>query len=242
MSTYLELVRDLCSELGLSGGTGPSTAQVDDLSILEQINACRWIASACTQLDNLWLDWKYHWNQYAQSADANASTIPMPTPTVRQWDKNKVRWRATGVSGAQWAPVNWYERQRFLAEFDPDNAIPGPPVAFTINPDNTFFFSAPFDVGYDFKAEYWQRPVALSADDDVPMMPLEQHRIIMCRAAIMYGNREDAPEIISGLEAEYIDILDKLQSDQLEGWELRRSSTDRGRHEPIVDLHTYFAV
>lgn len=237
--TYLQLVQSLCAELGLSGGGGATAvpASVTGNTILELGNACRWIHDACLDIDTQWLDWKYLWQQYsAPGVAANQQSLPVPTlPTgviVRQWDRKRFRWRQTSVGGLTWGPVRYVDRLKFLRQCDPDNAVPNPPSAFTIQPNNTVFFSAPFDQAYDFLGEYWQRPTELINNGDVPMMPFEHHRIIMCRAAVMYGNREDAPEIISGLEAEYIDRLDKLQGDQLEDWDIKRNSTDR---DPLPD-------
>lgn len=235
--TYLELCQNYVQEFGLSGGSGPS--HVTGNSILELTNVTRWIRDACTAIDQLWMDWRYLWCQYAETATANAQTLPLPDQTVRMWDPRKMRFRQSGVTGAIWQSVDYYDRVDFLIQFDPDNAVAGAPVAFTIMPDNSVFFSAPFDAAYDFKGEFWQRPPALAADADIPMMPAEYHRIILARAAVYYGNREDAPEIIQGLEAEYVDLLDKLESDQLEGYALRRSSTDRERAPRTISLSEF---
>ena len=137
------------------------------------------------------------------------------------------RWRIPPPNNTPWEFVDYLTRDKMLIQYDVDNAVQGPPSAFTINPDNTVSLNQPPDQVYEWRAEFWRRPIILTNDGDVPLMPSEHHRIIMCRAAVMYGNREDAPEIISGLTAEYIDMLDKLQADQCEGWALRRSSTDR---------------
>ena len=130
--------------------------------------------------------------------------------------------------------MTYYTRQRLFELFDTDNASAAAPGPYTILPDQSIAFAAPLDQAYDFKGEYWAAPTTLAANTDTPALPAHYHRIIVCRAAIMYGNREDAPEVITGMEAEYIDMLDKLQSDQLEGWELRRSSTDRQRQSEGV--------
>ena len=224
---YLTLCQELVSELGLSGGTGP--AAVTGNTIIELKNATRWIRDASLQIDNLWFDWKYLWTKYSQTGVVvNSTGLAAPTaPACRMWDLNKMRFRPS--SGGSWSPMTYYSRQRLYEQFDTDNASATSPGPYTINPDQSIVFAAPLDQAYDFKGEYWATPTPLAANTDVPALPSHYHRIIMCRAGIMYGNREDAPEVISGMEAEYIDMLDKLQSDQLEGWELRRSSTDRQR-------------
>lgn len=214
----------------------PTLTDVVNQTPPEINNVTRWIRDATLSIDNMWLDWKYHWQQYAaNAAAANTSILPAPagTLTVRQWDINKFRYRPAGVVGA-WQKMYYYERQTFDDCFDPYNAVPGTPYPFTVLPNNTVQLAAPTDQAYDFQSEYWQHPVPLAAKTDVPLMPQEYHRMIVCRASVMYANREDAPEVISGMEAELIDFLDKLQADQLEGFALRRSSTDRGRiaHSP----------
>lgn len=228
MSTYLQLCQALVTELGLSGGTPTTLTSVTGNTITELNNVTRWIHDAALQIDNLWQDWKYLWKKYTVTQVANDVQLAAPPTGVIEWDLNKIRWRPTGVVGA-YQPLQYWNRQKFLELFDPDNATPGPPTAFTINPDNALVFAAPLDASYDFLGEYWQRPIELLANGDIPLMPAQHHRVIMCRAAVMYGNREDAPEVISGLEAEYVDMIDKLQSDQLEGFSLRRTSTDRER-------------
>jgi hypothetical protein len=238
--TYLQIVQSLVSELGLSGV--PTLTDVVGNKTIEIQNACRWVHDANLDIDNQWMDWKYHWLKYGpQTAASAAQTVPAPTGglSAQQWDLNKFRFRTTSVGGPTWAPVEYYERQHFLDLFDPDNAVAGPPVAFTIEPDNTLFFSAPFDQAYDFLGEFWRRPFEIVAATDTPLMPSQYHRMIMCRAAVMYGNREDAPEIIGGLEAEFIQFNDKLEGDQLEGFALRRNSTDRDRRRHHGQLHQF---
>ena len=225
---YLTLCQELVTELGLSGATGP--AAVTSNSVTELKNVVRWIRDATLQIDNEFLDWKYLWQTYtATGLVAGATTLPAPPNNilVRLWNINRFRYRVatTGI----WTPMKYYTRQRLLELYDPDNAVPASPSVFTINNANTIEFAAPLDAAYDFKAEYWQRPVPLAANTDTPLMPAEFHRAIVCRAAVMYGNREDAPEIITGMEAELLTIMDKLTADQLEGMSWRRTSTDRER-------------
>ncbi len=222
---YLQLCQNYVAELGIAGGTGPSdvTGQLGELN-----NVTRWVRDAALAIDNLWLDWKYLWVQYTGSALVNDTSLPAPANAVlvRLWDLKRFRFRATGSSD-QWQAIDYVTRDQMMRQYDPDNAIPSAPQVFTIMPDNSIMLSAPLNAGYDFKGEFWRRPVALAAKTDVPMIPAEFHRVILARAAVFYGNREDAPEVIQGMEAEYMDGLDKLQSDQLESFSLRRTSTDR---------------
>lgn len=238
---YLQLCQEIVNELGLSGrptltNTNPMTTSTGS-SPGEIVNVGRWIRDAALSIDNMWEDWKYLWNKYSTLAAfpngvaAGQQTLPAPPNgiLVRQWNPQFFRWRPNGTPGAVWSELEWYTREEMLQQWDPDNSQPGPPVAVTIQPDNTLYFASAFDIPYDFLGEFWQRPVPLAALTDTPLMPAEYHRGIVCRASVMYANREDAPEVIAGMEAELIDVIDKLQADQLERFGLRRSSTDRER-------------
>jgi hypothetical protein len=226
--TYLELCQAYVAELGIAGGAaGQLPAAVTGQSG-ELANVVRWVRDAALDIDNQWLDWRYLWTTYAKSAAANSATLPAADVTMRLWDINAFFYRAPGGT---WAPLQYVTRERMRREYSPLNATAGPPSAFTINPDNSLVLNCPADVAYEIKGEGWRAPVRLTANNDTPLIPNSYQRIILCRAAVMYGNKEDAPEIISGMTAEYETLLEKLEADQLEHQSGRRSSTDRERSD-----------
>lgn len=227
--TFLELCQDFVSEFGIGNGTGPN-------SVLNQqgeyLNVVRWIRESNRWIDNLWKDWKYLWFEYSGVLGTNAEQhlnrfAPAPNAPpgllVRRWDKTSM-WLDKQSAKAQ--PLAYVEWVKFRALYDVGRDITqtGKPNTFTILPDNRIqVFPIP-NTTYTMSGEGWRRPPLLKADNDVPLMPEEYHRVIVARAGVMYGNKEDAPEVISGMEAEYIDGLDKLQSDQLEAFDAERQA------------------
>lgn len=206
---YRELCQDFVRELGIAGGEGPVTVtnQVGELR-----NVVRWIAEAALWIDNLWADWRYLWF----AMDATVATRELPPPpdgTIpRRWNRNAV-WVNYGTGQARQLKFLEYDEfnQLYLAR-PQTNAVPS---RFTIRPDNKLMFNCTPATAIPVHVEGWRRPIRLVENTDTPAMPADFHRIIVARAAIMYGNREAAGEIISGMEAEYADLLEKLQSDQL---------------------------
>ena len=83
-------------------------------------------------------------------------------------------------------------------------------------------------------AEYWKTPTLLSSASDVSAIPVRFHRIIICRAKIYYAEQNDAPEIMSASVAEFSDLLDKLESDQLPSQRNRRFSEVQDRFNYTV--------
>lgn len=212
---YLDLCREVVRECGIAGGTGPSsvTNQTGELR-----NVVRWVRESCLAIDNLWQDWRYLWRSY--DVNLTATVVTTPTPAPRKWDRESF-WTNYGTSAArQLSHIDW---DVFRVQYA-SNPIVQIPTIFTIRPDNVVITNAVPAVPTPLRAEYWRRPALLAANEDVPLMPEDFHRIIVARACIMYGNKEAAGEIISGMEAEYTDLLDKLQSDQLEAFQFDRSA------------------
>lgn len=218
--TYLELCQNYVGELGIAGGKGPAavTGQTGELA-----NVVRWIRDASLDIDSLWLDWSYLWRQYDVTLNSNLPPPPAPPANnvCRRWDRDSA-WINYGTAAARKLPF------RDFAEFKQLTAsgiTAGTPSEFTVRPDNQIVLNHVPTAGTPFHIEYWKQPKVLVANDDVPDLPSEFHRQIICRAAIYYGNREAAPEIISGMEAEYVDRLEKLESAYCSGFRSDRMST-----------------
>lgn len=228
--TYLDLCQDLVALLGIAGGTGPTTVndQTGELG-----NVVRWIKNAELNINNQWEDWRYLWVRYAEQVVQGSSVLPEPSvpigARVRRWDTDSLKIRSLTPLETTWQDLNFMVRAQFDASEDPDTAQQGKPQNFTVEPDNSVQLDRPADTLYAVKGSFYRSPAPLAEDGDVSPIPEEYHRIIVVRAAIMYGDREDAPEVISGAETEYLDILDKLEGSQLEAFRYRRASRQESR-------------
>lgn len=227
--TFLELCQELVTEIGIANGTGPSTVlnQTGELR-----NVVRWIRDSSLWIDNLWKDWKYLWCEYSGILATNSEPqlnrfAPAPnTPAgvlVRRWDRTSF-WLDKQSASAQPLAFCPWDRFRLLYDVGRDVTKTGKSRVITIRPDNTLQLYPIPNTTYTLTGEFFRRPAPMKENNDAPMMPAEYHRLVTCRAGIMYGNREDAPEIISGMEAEYIDLKDKLESDQLEAFDAERQA------------------
>ena len=96
------------------------------------------------------------------------------------------------------------------------------PEVFSVKPDNVLdLYPTPNSITPVY-SQYWKVPTELAADTDVSSIPSRFQRIIIARAKIYYGENEDAPEVLTGSLAEFEDLLDKLEADQLPGQKNRR--------------------
>jgi hypothetical protein len=221
---FLQLCQDLVSELGLAGGSGPTTVvgQTGELR-----NVVRWIAQASLDIENQWVDWKFLHVEYLGIIPLNSRTPSAPTPAgiqMRKWDRDSF---VLNYGTTQAKPLHYEEwatfrkvRQLGSAALSVDE-----PAIITVKPDGTLQTYPSANATYPLSGEGWRRPQVMALDTDTPLLPAEYHRLIMVTAAIKYANREDAPEIIMGSEAEYTSAMEKLERDQLPAFEAMGMST-----------------
>ena len=94
----------------------------------------------------------------------------------------------------------------------------------SVKPTNVLDLYPTPNVAGTVSAEYFKVPTDLAVDSDTSLIPTRFHRIIIARAKLYYAENEDAPEIMSGSLAEFEDLLDKLEADELPAQKARRFS------------------
>lgn len=220
MSTYLELVQELVTELGIGGANQGATVPDTVTGQVGQLwNATNWIKKANNNLNLMWSDWRYLSTEYAETLTVGLPSVPVHSGSeiVKKWDRSSFWLDQTLTSAGPLTFLAWEDFRRDI--------LPGPlstntkPTIITQKRDGTLLLNAPSNATYAITAEFYKRPTLLAVDTDTPEMPQEFHRLIICEAAIKYGNKEAAAEVISGMEAEYEFLLMKLQTDQLLGGE-----------------------
>ncbi len=227
MRTYLQLVNDFIDEYGVGGG-GPLadvTGQTGDLG-----RACRWVREAHTYVCNLWIDWRFLWKEWEDVLPAGSATPTLPTVggaagyEFAHWDRNFF-YLSYGESSFQRLRFQDWEIFRHQT---PGVVGTDRPTIITELPNRVLRTNTLADQEYPFFCQGWKRPTEMEASGDTPDIPGAFDRIIIVRAAIAMANKDDAPEWLEGAEAEYIDLLEKLESNELPGQEYsRRAAQDR---------------
>ena len=227
--TFLALCRDIVADLGIAGGTLPST---QGLQNQEQVRICNWVARSDLYLQNLWTQWNFLWVQ------DRAITAPLGsnacTPTLPIWAANiqtydlKSFWINFGAANAQNIPwMEWNQFYRvYLSKPLMTQAVP---TYFSIDPAGNIWLSNNMPSLTTFAMEYYVVGNRMQVDADVSPIPNNFDSIIVERAKIIYAGRENAQEIMTSASAEYSDQLDKMQAyclpENLGGRTLRNDST-----------------
>lgn len=204
---YLDLCKDLVSELGVAGGTGPSsvTGQTGELK-----NMVRWVAEADLYVQNLWVDWQFLWTEVSgqvvtEGNDTITYVTDLETPVINGLVMND------GL-GTAYRP-QYMEWDHFRARYGTKPKSLSARVArWTMRPDRVIALSNIMSADVAWRLEYYKRPAKLTTNVSRSPIPERFERIILARAAIMYGTREDAPEILTGYAAEYADTLEKMET------------------------------
>lgn len=218
MSTFLQLTQKLVAELGIGGannGADTPTTVADQTGQLW--NAANWIREAHNNICLLHLDWEFLWTEYSETLTIDSTDVPphgTSDQTPKTWDRSSFWINRSLSSAGQLEFMDW---QGFRNSVLPgiSTRTSGKPSTITKKPDGALLINQPADQAYAITAEFWRANKVLTNDEDEPDIPATHERIIICEAAIKYGNKEAAIEIIQGMEAEYIMLLDKLESDYL---------------------------
>lgn len=217
MATYLELTQRLVAELGIGGADNGATVPTTVAAQTGQLwRAAYWIQQAHNNICLLHVDWDFLYFEYSEALTVGSEAVPAHSgaETPKKWNRSSFYLDLTASTGSQLEWMKWHQfRGQLRAGFAArGNARPG---TITQKPDGTLLLDNPSDSAYTLSGEGWKRPTVLSADTDTPDFPEEYHRLIVCEAAIKYGNKEAALEIIQGMEAEYSLILAEMEADQL---------------------------
>lgn len=227
--SYLDLCRALVAELGIAGGTGPSavTGQSGELA-----NVVRWVADADVAVQLLWQDWQFLWTPGPSSEQliAGDDTIPIITDLGTEIEDGLV----FTVAGRSYRPT-WMPWDSFRNHFKTNaKTTLSRPTHWTVRPDKIVELSHIAAAPIPWTMEYHRRPARMTANSQTSPIPDEYDRIIVARAALMYGGREDAPEVVVSMAAEYDDLLEKMESVYLAGFRNHTRSRNNRRPEPDI--------
>tara|TARA_R100000656_G_scaffold42205_1_gene35023 strand:- start:198 stop:878 length:681 start_codon:yes stop_codon:yes gene_type:complete len=215
-------------------GTGPSS--VTSTSLSEEENAVvRYIANADQDIQSRWFDWDFLWSEASITAISGTSTLTSSNtgfPTaLGNWKLDSIVWDKSSESYQILEYMEWNPYREMYKYGSIDSDVP---EIYSLKPNNDLDLYPTPDSATVISAEYWATPTVLAADADISAIPPRFHKIIIARAKMYYAENEDAPEIMAGAVAEFEDLLDKLEADQLPSQKNRRFSSAQNMFNFVV--------
>lgn len=96
----------------------------------------------------------------------------------------------------------------------------GYPVEFTVDPARNLVLYPTPDAAYTVRGQYRKTPQELSADADVPELPVRWHDMIWLKALLAFGTFEETMAQLQVWDRRYAMMLSDLMRDQLPRMEL----------------------
>lgn len=221
---FLALCQDVVTDLGVTGGVIQSVIGNTSIELQRIVN---WVARADVLIQSVWSDWNFLWFKDAITIAAGVDTFGV-TYAFDDVDHLSLALNPD-TTGTQTTYPNWMDWEYFAITWQnkPKTAVASP-TNWSMDPSGTIWLSHYMLTSTPCFVAYWRVPVRMAANTDTSPIPAKFDSIIVERAKILYAERENAIEIMSGSSAEYTDTLDKLQSSCLpSGRAARKSRNDR---------------
>lgn len=225
MATFLQLVNQVRSEAGIGGGTDLTTLQ-SGLSA-ESTRVKAWVVNECKRIESQRNDWQWlrhsgvltltaNQAQYTVAQCGAASTPIFTAAQFANWKKDSFRVYSDAAFADEMLTVFMpWDTYRNVYQYASMRSTYSRPVAFSIGPDKSLWFGTGPDAAWKVVYEYYQQPTALSADADVPALPIQYHDLIVFRALRAYGVFMSAQEVVDRAQQQINEIQPQLMGDQL---------------------------
>jgi hypothetical protein len=214
-STFLQLCQATRRACGVQG-TGP-VAVTNQIGLLEKIVA--WVADADHETQSRWFDWDFlhvsTWNATTSIGEASVAAPAM----IGTWDEDSFYLGYNTASNKKLKVLDYKDWRKNYRQGVKTNQRPDSVV---ILPDLSLKLEAPPDGAYLLTADYWKRPVKMTANGDTSPIPEEYERIIIARAKMMFAEDQGATDIMVSAQIEFDDLLDKLEAKYLPNQNGRR--------------------
>lgn len=214
--SFLDMVKRLRSESGTSGAAPVTTVnQAGDVRALVD-----WISTAWMDIQNERDDWFFmrqnvQFNTVAGQGSYTAAQAGIGSfgnfkkDSFRQYRQSYGFGSEIGLAHMPW------DQFRNLHLFGNMRTIRQMPYDFTVDPAKNFVLGPVPDDVYVVNGEAYALPTEFSQDSDRPTLPSQYHMMIVWRALMYYGQKENAPEAYSHGQNEYGRLMTKLMADQL---------------------------
>ena len=239
--TYLELCQALCLEADLPGGGTVPTAVTGQAGELQRM--VTWITNAYVEIQNRhgyawrWLrnefeiatvasTYRYAWDDAAVTDITGGNEgAGSALTTFNSWDVNdridppKIYLTSGGVGTENWmiyVPWEWF---RNIYEIGTQSD--GYPSHVSVDPQNNLVIGPAPDAVYTITGLFQGGAQVLAANGDTPVLPVQYHQLIVCKALEKYAYFESDQATLNRARVEGSRLMRQLEGDQLQPMRVR---------------------
>ena len=169
----------------------------------------KWIQRADFYVQDLWLNWKFLWDQVELPTVPGVTGVTAPTD-LNFWDFKTFK---LNDGSTEDEPLAFVEHD--MIKWHIRDTQQQRPSRVILMPDNNIELEPVPDAVYTIKADYFEKPRRMENNGDESPIPSTFRDVILGRALILYGNYEQAPEIRAQGQEIYGEFLARLENSQL---------------------------
>lgn len=215
---FKDLVSTLAREAGVSGGGNISSVSSPSGETARLVG---WVRQAHIDIQKLWFDWKFLWQDFGINTEAGKADYNAPLEKL-WWDRDKAKLDGQSIAD------HVIEYELWDGYEEPGT---GKPNRVVIMPNGSLKLLPTPDGIYSLSMPFYRTPQVLINDNDIPIIPEAFHDVIWMRALLKYAYYEAAPEVLERVGTEYPELLGALESSQLPNRYRHHLAQD---DEPIV--------
>lgn len=217
---FLQGVQRLCRECGVGNVTTTVGQSGEARRMVDWYNTA-WMDIQGSRRDWGWMRTSASFvtvaGQATYAIGTAAGEVGVSAATFGSWVKDSFRsyLTATGTSAETFMDYIPYDDWRNLYQFGSARTSTAQPTEFTVLPNKSIGLGSVPLVGYTVTGDYFTCPTEMSADADIPTLPVHYHMAIVYRAMMMYGAFESAQEVYQRGELEHKKIMRRVENDRL---------------------------
>lgn len=220
---FLQLVQRLAQKAGVARNTSITTVVSQTGKALELVNC---VNDAWMDIQGRHQDWG--WKRASASfttvnGQATYTLSEAGTTNFGLWDRDSFRnyLTASGTAAEVFMTYMDYKTWRDIYQFGSNRTATSQPQFVTIIPSTHGVGLGPVPPsGYTVTADYYTCPTEMSANADIPSLPVHYHMAIVYRAMMLYAPSDAAGEIYEEGEIEFNKLMTRIENDYLPEVEL----------------------
>ena len=203
---FVELADRTWKKCGLTG-LGPVNV-ASEVSMHGRIVS--YVQDAYTEIQQAHTNWAFLWKSADLTLTPAMGSTVLPA-TLALTDFNRFA-RVLVNTGAGYYPIELLKHHNYL---ELDNPGTGVPTKVALRPDGRFAFDTVATSDVSLRVEYYRSLHELSANLDVPIIPVDHHLTIMWKAVIAYANFDEEATVLAEATKEASRSMLKLEINQL---------------------------
>lgn len=219
---FLQIVQRTAEKCGIARGTAITSAVSQSGKALELVNR---VNEAWMDIQGRHQDWG--WLRTSTSfatvnGQATYTTTEAGATDFGMWDRRSFRnyLTASGTDAEIPMPFIQYEAWRDTYQFGSNRTAYSQPQYVTITPAKSLGLGPVPLVGYTVTGDYFTCPTEMSANADIPALPVHYHMAIVYRAMMLYAPSDAASEIYQEGQTEFKKLMTRIEADYLPEVEL----------------------